>query len=118
MGEEIKTAIRNVHRDANDDIKKLEKNKDAHLSEDAARTALDDLQKIMDQFIKDVDRYGGTPHAGQNGEHTCQGPRSAPEGQAGARSRMKRALGARVNGVGRWQGRTLYKIRSSFAFHK
>lgn len=55
MGEEIKTAIRNVRRDANDDIKKLEKNKDAHLSEDAAKTALDDIQKLTDQFVKDVD---------------------------------------------------------------
>ncbi len=55
MGEEIKTAIRNVRRDANDDIKKLEKNKDAHISEDAAKTALDDIQKLTDQFIKEVE---------------------------------------------------------------
>ncbi len=55
MGEEIKTAIRNVRRDANDEIKKLEKNKEAHLSEDAAKTALDDIQKLTDAFIKDVE---------------------------------------------------------------
>jgi ribosome recycling factor len=55
MGEEIKTAIRNVRRDANDDIKKLEKNKDAHISEDTAKTALDDTQKLTDQFIKEVE---------------------------------------------------------------
>jgi len=55
MGEEIKTAIRNVRRDANDDVKKLEKNKDAHISEDAAKTALDDIQKLTDGFIKEVE---------------------------------------------------------------
>ncbi len=55
MGEEIKTAIRNVRRDANDDVKKLEKNKDAHISEDAAKTALDDIQKLTDSFIKEVE---------------------------------------------------------------
>jgi len=55
MGEEIKTAIRNVRRDANDEIKKLEKNKDAHISEDAAKTALDDIQKLTDAFIKEVE---------------------------------------------------------------
>jgi len=55
MGEEIKTAVRNVRRDANDDIKKLEKNKDAHLSEDSAKTALDDIQKLTDQIIKEVE---------------------------------------------------------------
>ncbi len=55
MGEEIKTAIRNVRRDANDDVKKLEKNKDAHISEDAAKTALDDIQKLTDAFIKEVE---------------------------------------------------------------
>lgn len=55
MGEEIKTAIRNVRRDANEDVKKLEKDKNAHLSEDAAKKTLDDIQKATDQHIKDVD---------------------------------------------------------------
>lgn len=53
--EEGKIAIRNVRRDANDDVKKLEKNKDAHISEDAAKTALDDIQKLTDAFIKEVE---------------------------------------------------------------
>ena len=55
MGEEIKTAIRNIRRDANEDVKKLEKDKNAHLSEDAAKKALDDIQKLTDQFVKEVD---------------------------------------------------------------
>jgi ribosome recycling factor len=54
-GEEIKTAIRNVRRDHNDNIKKLEKDKSSGMSEDAARKALDQIQKITDEFIKEVD---------------------------------------------------------------
>lgn len=55
MGEEIKTAIRNVRRDANEDVKKLEKDKKAPLSEDAAKKALEQVQKITDEFVKEVD---------------------------------------------------------------
>jgi ribosome recycling factor len=55
MGEEIKTAIRNVRRDANEDIKKLEKEKASPLSEDAAKKALDQIQKTTDEAIKEVE---------------------------------------------------------------
>ena len=55
MAEDIKTAIRNVRRDANDDVKKLEKDKAAGLSEDAAKKALDDIQKLTDQHVKEVE---------------------------------------------------------------
>jgi ribosome recycling factor len=55
MGEEIKTAIRNVRRDRNEDIKKLEKDKASGLSEDAAKKALDQIQKLTDDFVKEVD---------------------------------------------------------------
>lgn len=55
MAEEIKTAIRNVRRDANEDVKKLEKDKNQGLSEDAAKKALDDIQKATDAHVKDVD---------------------------------------------------------------
>ena len=55
MGEAIKTAIRNVRRDQNDSIKKLEKDKSAGLSEDATKKALDNIQKITDDFIKEVE---------------------------------------------------------------
>jgi len=55
MGEEIKTAVRNVRRDANDDVKKLEKDKASGVSEDAAKKTLDQIQKLTDDFIKDID---------------------------------------------------------------
>jgi len=55
MGEEIKTAARNVRRDANEEIKKLEKDKAAPLSEDAAKKALEQIQKITDETIKDIE---------------------------------------------------------------
>jgi ribosome recycling factor len=55
MGEEIKTAVRNVRRDANEDIKKLEKDKTAPLSEDAAKKALDMIQKATDETIREID---------------------------------------------------------------
>ncbi len=55
LAEEIKTSIRNVRRDANDDVKKLEKDKAAGVSEDAAKKCLDDIQKVTDQHVKDVE---------------------------------------------------------------
>jgi len=55
MGEDIKTAIRNVRRDQNENIKKLEKDKASGLSEDAAKKALDQIQKATDGFIKEVE---------------------------------------------------------------
>jgi len=51
--EEGRVAIRNLRRDANDAIKKLEKDKT--LSEDEAKKAQDDMQKLTDKYIKDVD---------------------------------------------------------------
>jgi ribosome recycling factor len=55
QAEEIKTAIRNVRRDANEDVKKLEKDKQNPLSEDAAKKTLDQIQKLTDDSIKEVD---------------------------------------------------------------
>jgi ribosome recycling factor len=55
MGEEIKTAVRNVRRDANEDVKKLEKDKHAPLSEDAAKKALELIQKATDETIREVE---------------------------------------------------------------
>lgn len=53
-GEEAKVAIRNIRRDANDDIKKLEKA--ATISEDDSRRHQDDIQKVTDRFIAEVDK--------------------------------------------------------------
>ncbi|MDQ0416871.1 ribosome recycling factor [Croceifilum oryzae] len=53
MGEETKVAIRNVRRDANDEVKKLEKH--GEVPEDAARRSSEDIQKLTDRFIKETD---------------------------------------------------------------
>lgn len=52
--EEAKVAIRNVRRDANDDLKKLEKNGD--ITEDDLRGFTDDIQKLTDDYIVKVDQ--------------------------------------------------------------
>ena len=51
--EETKVAIRNIRRDAVDQIKKLKKN--SEITEDDQHEAEEDLQKITDKAIKDVD---------------------------------------------------------------
>jgi ribosome recycling factor len=51
--EENRIAIRNLRRDANDSIKKLEKEKS--ISEDEAKKAQEDMQKLTDKYIKEVD---------------------------------------------------------------
>jgi ribosome recycling factor len=53
MCEDTKIAIRNERRDANEKIKKLEKDK--ALSEDDAKRATDDIQKLTDTQIKALD---------------------------------------------------------------
>ncbi len=53
FGEEAKVAIRNIRRDANDDIKKLEK---TELSEDESRRHQEEIQKTTDRFIAEVDK--------------------------------------------------------------
>ena len=51
-GEEAKVAIRNIRRDGNDAFKKLSK---TEISEDEIKDLQDELQKITDKFIKDID---------------------------------------------------------------
>ena len=53
LGEEARTAIRMVRRDANEEIKKLEK--DGKLSQDDARRATEDVQKKTDKHSGDID---------------------------------------------------------------
>ena len=53
MGEDSKIAIRNIRRDANDELKKREK---AHeIPEDELKKALEDVQKATDKTIKEID---------------------------------------------------------------
>ncbi len=51
-GEDAKVAVRNVRRDGNDALKKL---KGSDVSEDEIEDLNDELQKITDKFIKDID---------------------------------------------------------------
>lgn len=50
--EEGKVAIRNIRRDGNDAFKKLAK---AEVSEDEIKSLEDQLQKMTDKYIKDID---------------------------------------------------------------
>ena len=47
-------AVRSIRRDAMEQIKKLKK--DSQITEDDQRKAEDELQKVTDAKIKDVDR--------------------------------------------------------------
>jgi ribosome recycling factor len=53
-GEDGKVAIRNVRRDANDHLKKLEKNHE--ISEDELSVALEEIQNMTDEHIKLVEK--------------------------------------------------------------
>ena len=52
--EDAKVAVRNVRRDANDGLKKLEKDK--AISEDEQKKASEDVQKLTDKFVADADK--------------------------------------------------------------
>lgn len=52
--EEAKVQVRNIRRDANDQLKKSEKNGD--LTEDELRGFQDDVQKETDKYIADIDQ--------------------------------------------------------------
>jgi len=54
--EETKVAIRNIRRDANDNLKKLEKDKSRGYSEDDVKKAQDAVQKITDGYVTKVDQ--------------------------------------------------------------
>ncbi len=53
MAEESKIAIRNIRRDTNDFFKDLKKNKE--ISEDDMYRALDEVQKVTDEYIEKVE---------------------------------------------------------------
>jgi ribosome recycling factor len=52
-GEEAKVAIRNIRRDANEDIKKLEK---TGMPEDESRRHQDEIQKQTDKYVAEIDK--------------------------------------------------------------
>ena len=53
MGEDAKTAVRQIRRDANEELKSLQKNGD--VSEDDARRGMDDVQKLTDKHTGQID---------------------------------------------------------------
>jgi len=54
MAEEAKVRIRNVRRDSNDKVKKLEKEKE--VTEDEGKNSMDDIQKLTDKYIAEVEK--------------------------------------------------------------
>lgn len=54
--EDGKVALRNVRRDAMEELRTLEKNKE--LSEDEQKRASEQLQKVLDHYIQEMDRVG------------------------------------------------------------
>lgn len=53
-GENAKVALRNVRRDGNDALKKLTKDKE--ISEDDERRMQDEIQKLTDKYVAEIDR--------------------------------------------------------------
>jgi ribosome recycling factor len=52
--EDAKIAVRNIRRDANEQLKKMVKDKTA--SEDDERRSADEIQKLTDKFVADIDK--------------------------------------------------------------
>ena len=53
-GEGAKIAVRNIRREANEQLKKLLKDKE--VSEDDERRAQDEVQKLTDRFVAEIDK--------------------------------------------------------------
>lgn len=53
-GEDAKVAVRNIRRDANEQLKKLLKDKE--VGEDEERRAQDEVQKLTDRFVAEIDK--------------------------------------------------------------
>ncbi len=51
--EECRVSVRNIRRDINEELKKIEK--DEHVSEDETKNSLDDVQKITDSYVKKIE---------------------------------------------------------------
>ena len=53
-GEDAKIAVRNIRRDANGSLKELLKKKE--ISEDEERRVQDEIQKLTDRFVAEIDQ--------------------------------------------------------------
>ncbi len=54
MGESSKVAVRNIRRDANGELKKMEK--EGNLREDESGRDQEEVQKLTDKFVEEIDR--------------------------------------------------------------
>ena len=61
MGENAKVAVRNDRRNANDKVKKLEKDKE--ITVDESKSAQDNIQKLTDKYIAEIDSILKTKEA-------------------------------------------------------
>jgi ribosome recycling factor len=55
--EDARVAVRNIRRDANDRLKVLQKEK--QITEDEEKRAQEDVQKLTDKYIKEIDNVLG-----------------------------------------------------------
>ena len=60
-GEDARIAVRNLRRDGNDQAKRLLKDK--LISEDEERRSIDDVQKLTDRVISEIDRLVASKEA-------------------------------------------------------
>ncbi len=68
MGEDTKVAVRNARRDANESLKKLEKDKE--ISEDDLKRGEKEVQEVTDGFIKKVDEAVAQKKSWRSDLHT------------------------------------------------
>ena len=54
FGEDAKVAVRNLRRDANTQLERLEKDKE--ISEDDQRRYETEIQKLTDRFVAEIDK--------------------------------------------------------------
>jgi ribosome recycling factor len=55
QAEQSRIAIRNIRRDANEELKKMEKS--SKISEDDLKRGTDDIQKLTDKYIEDINKH-------------------------------------------------------------
>jgi ribosome recycling factor len=55
LAEDARVACRNIRHDANNELKKKGKDKDAHISEDEIKKLQEEVQKLTDNHIKKID---------------------------------------------------------------
>lgn len=54
IAESCRVAVRNIRRDVNDHLKKAQK--DGDFTEDEIKKALDEIQKLTDHYVKEIDK--------------------------------------------------------------